>query len=123
MNELRLNHNGKYIILSEGNREYVERMLVWYQAHKEFFNGEFSIEYDSPWAEIRIDYYDEEEQRWLVDAWTSDDDNEEGVSIAKILLGTTYETSIIEYLDERAKTDNYAQECIKEFCAYGLLSK
>ena len=44
VNELRLNHNGKYIILSEGSRDYVESMLKWYQTHKEFFNGEFSIE-------------------------------------------------------------------------------
>ena len=117
--ELRLNHNGKYIILSQGSREYVETMLNWYQAHKEFFNGEFSVEYESPWKKIRIDYFDKKEQRWLVNAWTSDDDNEEGICIAKILLGATYETSIIEYLDEIAKIDDYAQNCIKEFCNNG----
>lgn len=65
----------------------------------------------SKWSEIRINFYDEEEQKWFVDAWQTDDDNEEGAVIAKIDLST----KTVEYLDEDAKTDAYAQEEIKEF--------
>ena len=32
----------------------------------------------SKWSEIRINFFDEEEKKWSVDAWETDDDNEEG---------------------------------------------
>lgn len=65
----------------------------------------------SKWSEIRIDFFDEEEKKWFVDAWETDDDNEEGSVIAKIDLYT----GTVEYLDADAKTDEYAQEEIREF--------
>lgn len=64
----------------------------------------------SKWAEIRNDFYDDEEQKVYIDAWETDDDNEEGTVIAKV----DYKTKEVEYLDEKAKTDSYAQEIIKE---------
>ena len=67
----------------------------------------------SKWMEIRCDFFDEEEKCWLVDAWKTGDDNEEGEVIAKIS-----EDGNVVYLDEKAKTDKYAQEVIKErICA------
>jgi hypothetical protein len=60
------------------------------------------------WGEIRTDFEDEGIVR--VDAWTTDDDNEEGKVIAKINVVT----KDVEYLDERARINNYAQEAIKE---------
>lgn len=42
----------------------------------------------SKWAEIRSDYYDDEEEKQYVDAWLTDDGNEEGKVIAKINLAT-----------------------------------
>lgn len=63
----------------------------------------------SKWTEIRCDFFDVEEECWLVDAWKTGDDNEEGEVIAKIS-----ETGDVIYLDEEAKTDKYAQEVIKE---------
>ena len=65
----------------------------------------------SKYGEIRIDFFDEEEEKWFVDAWRTPDGNEEGAVIAKIDLGT----GSVEYLDEDAKAEPYAQECIKEF--------
>ena len=65
----------------------------------------------SKWSEIRIDFFDTEENKWSVDAWETDDDNEEGSVIAKI----DPKTKCVEYLDEDARTDSYAQEEIKEF--------
>ena len=62
------------------------------------------------WAEIRADHFDEEEGLQYIDAWLTGDDNEEGKVIAKINL----ETKEVEYLDEDAKTDPYAQEVINE---------
>lgn len=64
----------------------------------------------SKWAEIRNDYYDEEEKKVYIDAWKSDFDEEEGTVIAKV----NYETKEIEYLDNAAKTDDYAQEVIND---------
>lgn len=69
----------------------------------------------SKWSEIRIDFFDEEEKKWFVDAWETDDDNEEGSVIAKIDLYT----GTVEYLDANAKTDEYAQEEIREFLKDG----
>lgn len=69
----------------------------------------------SKWSEIRIDFFDEEEKKWSVDAWETDDDNEEGSVIAKIDLYT----GTVEYLDVDAKTDEYAQEEIGEFLKDG----
>lgn len=65
----------------------------------------------SKWSEIRINFFDEEEKKWFVDAWTTDNDNEEGTVIAKINL----DTGTVEYLDENAKTDEYVQEEIEDF--------
>ena len=64
----------------------------------------------SKWREIRNNYCDEEEGRVYIDAWKTSNGNEEGKVIAKI----DYKTKEIEYLNEAAKTDEYAQEVIKE---------
>ena len=64
----------------------------------------------SNWAEIRNDYCDESEGKVYIDAWFTDDDNEDGEVIAKI----DCRTKEVEYLDEIAKTDLYAQEVINE---------
>ena len=69
----------------------------------------------SKWSEIRIDFFDTEENKWSVDAWETDDDDEEGSVIAKIDL----DTGTVEYLDVDAKTDECAQEEIKEMLKNG----
>lgn len=71
----------------------------------------------SKWAEIRCDFFDDEEEKWCVDAWLTDDDNEEGTIIAKIDLAT----KTIEYLDTDARYDEYAQEVIKEMLEDGYV--
>ena len=63
----------------------------------------------SKWTEIRCDFFYEEEEKYFVDAWKTDDGNEEGTVIAKLDLAA----GSVEYLDEDAKTDEYAQEIIK----------
>lgn len=67
----------------------------------------------SKWTEIRCEFYDEIEKKYSVDAWKSADDNEEGTVIAKIVPATKE----IEYLDNDAKTDGYAQEVINSMMA------
>lgn len=57
------------------------------------------------WSEIRCDYYDDIERKWCVDAWETPNDNEEGVTIAKI-----DDNGNVEYLDPEAQYDEYAQE-------------
>ena len=64
----------------------------------------------SKWREIRNDYCNEEEGKVYIDAWKTSSGNEEGKVIAKV----DYKTKEIEYLNEAAKTDEYAQEVIKE---------
>lgn len=40
----------------------------------------------SKWKEIRCDFFDEEEEKYMVDAWKTDNDSEEGTVIAKLDL-------------------------------------
>ena len=65
----------------------------------------------SKWREIRCDFFNEEEERYYVDAWKTGNDNEEGNVIAKIDLAN----GTVEYLDEDARTDEDAQVVINEF--------
>ena len=71
----------------------------------------------SKWSDIRCDFFDEEEEKYFVDAWKTDDDNEEGTVIAKLDLAN----ETVEYLDEDAKTDEYAQAVINEFLENGYV--
>lgn len=64
----------------------------------------------SRYKEIRNDFYDEEEKKYFIDAWRTGNDNEEGKVIAKV----DPVTKEVEYLDEKARTDKYAQEVIAE---------
>lgn len=64
----------------------------------------------SKYGEVRNDYYDEEENKVYIDAWVTDDDNEEGIVVAKV----NYKTKEVEYMVEEAKTDEYVQEVINE---------
>ena len=68
----------------------------------------------SKYAEIRNDFFDEEENKIYIDAWFTDDDNEEGVVIAKVDMTT----KAVEYIDEDARKDSYAHEIIKETIDY-----
>lgn len=63
----------------------------------------------SIWKEIRNDFYNEIEGVTYIDAWYTDDNNEEGQVIAKIDDGAR-----VEYLEDMAKDDPLAQEVIKE---------
>ena len=61
------------------------------------------------WSEIRDSF--EDEGILHIDAWTSEDENDEdGHTIAKINM----QTGAVEYLDERARTDKNAQNVIIE---------
>ena len=71
----------------------------------------------SKWSDIRCDFFDEEEEKYFVDAWKTDDDSEEGTVIAKLDLAN----ETVEYLDDDAKTDEYAQEVIKEMLEEGYV--
>ena len=62
----------------------------------------------SKYAEIRNDFV--VDNTVYIDAWFSDNNNENGIVIAKVNLND----KIVEYLDEDAKTDKYAQEVIRE---------
>ena len=59
------------------------------------------------WAEIRTDYEDDFFRR--VDAWKTDDDNEEGEVIAQVDMLT----GRIVYINPLARIDEAAQEAIR----------
>ena len=61
----------------------------------------------SIWTEIHDDYIDDNGVLHI-DAYTSDDDEDSGAVIAYIINKTVY------YRDDRAITDSFAQEVIKE---------
>jgi hypothetical protein len=67
----------------------------------------------SKWLEIRNDFICEDSHKVYIDAWLTENDNEEGVVIARIDM----DTGNIEYFDDDAKTDAYAQEIIMETIA------
>jgi hypothetical protein len=67
------------------------------------------------WGEIRWDYLDD---HFTIDAWLTDDDMEEGKVIAKV-----DKEGNVQYLDERAKTNPYAQEIIAEVKQQCLLDR
>lgn len=71
----------------------------------------------SKYVEIRCDFFDEEEEKYYVDGWQTYDDDEEGTVIAKIDLAT----KTVEYIEENAKTDEYAQTVINEFLENGYI--
>ena len=60
------------------------------------------------WSEIRSDF--QESDIVFIDGFLTPDDNEEGKVIAKVNV----RTKEVEYIDDRAKTDKYAQEEINE---------
>ena len=62
------------------------------------------------WKEIRNNFFDEEERCISIDGWKTKNNNEEGKVIAKVYV----DTKKIEYIDETAKLDKYAQEIIEE---------
>ena len=73
---------------------------------KEFDNN--VSETKSNWSEIHDDF--EDEGFIHIDAWTTADEMEDGKTIAKINVLTKE----VIYLDERARTDEFAQEVIQE---------
>lgn len=64
--------------------------------------------YTSKWMKIRNDYYDEDEHCICIDAWETAKDGEEGKIIAKVYKNK------VEYIDDFARKDYYAQEKISE---------
>ena len=64
----------------------------------------------SNWGEIRNDFIDEDNGIATIDAWLTEDDMEQGTVIAYVDINT----GEVEYKDDRAKTDAYAQEVIQE---------
>jgi len=60
------------------------------------------------WTAINYDYIDDD--FIYLDAWETEEDSEDGEVIAKVNIAS----SEVKYLDQRAKTDEYAQEAIKD---------
>lgn len=62
----------------------------------------------SKWVDIRCDAFDDNEEKYLVESWKSNE--KRGTVIAKL----DWAANTVEYLDENVKTDDYAQTVIKE---------
>lgn len=116
--------NHKDLLKSKKYDDYEEVMYCkGYEQAMIFVLGLLGIGYDealhynaneecamSKWSEIRNDFVCEDSRKIYIDAWTTDDDNEEGVVIARICI----DTKRIEYFDDDAKFDDYVQEVINE---------
>ena len=72
---------------------------------------------ESKYTEVESDFFDEIKERQTVDAWVTNDYNEEGTVIAEIDLAEKQ----VYYIDPDAKFDNYAQEVIKEVIENGYM--
>lgn len=71
----------------------------------------------SKWNDIRCDVFNEEEEKYMVEAWQTGSSNKEGDVIAKLDLAK----GTVEYIDEDAKTDEYAQAVIEEMLENGYI--
>lgn len=71
----------------------------------------------SKWTDIRCDVFNEEEEKYMVEAWKASDTAEHGAIIAKLDLAS----GTVEYIDEDAKTDEYAQTVIQEMLENGYI--
>ena len=75
----------------------------------------------SYWNEIKADHdeldgFEPEDdiiKSICVDAWKTDDDNEEGCVVAKVIFTKSGDVGVV-YIDYIAKTNELAQEVIKE---------
>ena len=82
---------------------------------------------DNYWSSIKNDYKETEEvfqffidgdimQMIYIDAWKTDDDNEEGKTVAKVIKTKSGDVCVV-YQDYIAKQDKHAQEIIQESIA------
>lgn len=65
-------------------------------------------------AEIRMDFYNDQTNKTSIDAWHTDDDNEEG----RVLGWYNHTTNSIEWsndITEEEKSDPYLAETINDF--------
>lgn len=67
----------------------------------------------SRFAEVEVNHYDDIERVFCVDAWETDDDNEEGKVIARINL-----KGEILWEDESAKDDVFVKHTLDQFFNY-----
>ena len=65
----------------------------------------------SKWSQIQNTFFDDVEKCYTIDAWLTDDPNEQGKVIAKVYEDGTKGTV---YIDEDARTDEYAQAMIDD---------
>lgn len=71
------------------------------------------------YTEIRNDYFDSSSNYWTIDAWTSDDDNEEGRVIA-VVNGTTGD---VWFIDNTCRNDENVLSAIRDVQARILNKK
>lgn len=65
---------------------------------------------NTEFTEVRCTYFCEERNLWLVDAWRTDDDNEEGEVVA-LINPSNYK---VEYTFPAYSKDELVLECVKE---------
>ena len=68
------------------------------------------VKFTDNFAEVRCTFDDKD--YWYIDAWTTDNDNEEGEVVAKV----SKKTKKVIYNNNLAKTDKKVQEIIKKIC-------
>lgn len=72
---------------------------------------------ESIYSEVVIDFYDDIKNKWTIDTWKTDNDNEEGVVVARINL-----KGEILWEVEEAKNDPRVKEEIERFMDNRLFS-
>ena len=77
-------------------------------SNRESNSAHGKMHYATHYSEIRCDYIDEEDCFWRVDAWKTDDNDEEGSVIAYV----DNITARVLYIDPIARLDPYAQDVI-----------
>ena len=94
----------------DSGEDYCTKCCLNYQAkvENEEAEAEREIRLANQFGEVRCDYFDDYDGNWLVDAWRTSEDDEEGVVVAKI----NPDTFEVTYTDRDYAKDKLVKETV-----------
>ena len=94
----------------ESGEDYCSKCCLNYQANveNEEAEAERKLKLSKQFGEVRCDYFDDYDGNWLVDAWRTAEDDEEGIVVAKI----NPDTLEVTYTDRDYAKDKLVRETV-----------
>jgi len=96
----------------DSGEDYCTKCCLSYQAERENeeMEAEREMKLTNQFGEVRCDYFDDYDRNWLVDAWRTSEDDEEGVVVAKI----NPDTLEVTYTDREYAKDKLVKETVAD---------